>query len=507
MFGCKKGEYMFTQEEIVKMMKKINFGDIDGYGDPNLDQYFLDNGYWDRVINGDIFFVSGRKGTGKSAIYRMIEEQSVNNGVIVHNTDFGDFPFNRLLNMRDDNFSKPNQYQSIWKYMILLDFAKLIANYPLPGDEENDHYLEIKDFVKKCLGNSLSDLYKEVITSTSKTDCGIKSDYLSCSYGNELSAVYNLNNCRDVSELNQKLQNYLISYFLSCPEERKVVIQFDRLDDNYNALQRIDDYLCAIASLLKFTYSFNQELRRRNISCAKVIVYLRRDIIREIGKIDAESARWEPFIYNIDWTIANTHKYQNSELYAMINKRISASISGIDFDNLFDTESINLRSFRDDSLIEVFRYIVDRTMHRPRDVIQFCKKIQEEIIKSNSVYFRVIKNAEREYCTWLVYDELENEINPILNNIDELYQLLREMGQHSFSLEDFYQKSKAYCVTQDNIKKPEELAKVLYDVGILQNINTTGFGPRRRNAFRNEGPLDETMKLIIHQGVWKGITD
>ena len=119
---------MLSNEQRISTLKSIDFGDIDGYGDPNLDHYFLDNDYWNKITTEDVFFVAGRKGTGKSAIYRMIEEQSAEKGAIVHNTDFGDFPFNRLLQMSDDDFSRPNQYQSIWRYMIFSDFAKLITH-------------------------------------------------------------------------------------------------------------------------------------------------------------------------------------------------------------------------------------------------------------------------------------------------------------------------------------------------------------------------------------------
>lgn len=500
---------MLTDMQRNLIIKTINFGDIDGYGDPNLDHYFLDNNYWKKITNEDYFFVAGRKGTGKSAIYRMIEEQSLEKGAIVHNKDFGDFPFNRLLKLSDDDFSRPNQYQSIWRYMILSDFARLIAVNPVVGDTNNAHFQELSKFVNLCIGNSIVDLYKEILSYTTKTEIGLTSPYFNMNGGASKTNSFNLTQCRDISELNQKLQETLINYLLTCSDSRNVFIQFDRLDDNYNALQNADDYLCAIASLLKFTYSFNSELRRRRIAGAKIIVYLRDDILREISKIDAESARWEAFTYFIDWTINNTHEYVDSELYAMINKRIAASISetDVDFDQVFDDEVINLRG-RKNQPYETFRYVLDRTMHRPRDVIQFCKKIQQEAILKNRLDYRIIKNAEREYCTWLVYEELQNEINPVIDNIDDLYQLLRELGQHSFSLNEFYGKTKNFCACQSKKKTPEELARLLYDAGIIQNINTSKFGvTRRRNSFRNSGPLDKSMKLIIHPGVWRGIND
>lgn len=113
-----------TRKERLDLLNKVDFGDIDGYGDPNLDQYFLDNDYWNRVVDNKTYFVIGRKGTGKSSIYRMIKEQGLKKGIWIENKDFGDFPFEKLLQLDDQNFAKPNQYQSIWENLILNIFFK-----------------------------------------------------------------------------------------------------------------------------------------------------------------------------------------------------------------------------------------------------------------------------------------------------------------------------------------------------------------------------------------------
>lgn len=117
------------------MLSQIDFGDIDGSGEPKLERYFLDNDYWNRVVEKKTFFVIRRKGTGKSSIYRMIGEQAEKKGVLIENKDFGDFPFERLLKLDDDNFAKPNQYQSIWENLILNIFAKMLSDNPIPEDE------------------------------------------------------------------------------------------------------------------------------------------------------------------------------------------------------------------------------------------------------------------------------------------------------------------------------------------------------------------------------------
>lgn len=141
------------------LIKKIDFGEIDGYGDPNLEKYFLDNGYWEKIINDKIFFVVGKKGTGKSSIYQMIEKEAFSKGCIVINKDFGEFPFERLLKLTDDNFAKPNQYQTIWKNVILGAYAGTEPKYygyrnriitSLRSDPQNKEYLEVSKQLRQC---------------------------------------------------------------------------------------------------------------------------------------------------------------------------------------------------------------------------------------------------------------------------------------------------------------------------------------------------------------------
>jgi len=157
-----------TKSEKIDLLTRIEFGEIDGYGDPNLDKYFLDNNYWNKIVNDKKFFVVGKKGTGKSAIYRMIKEQGHREGALVENKDFGFFPFEKLLELSDDNFTRPNQYQSIWMHLILNSFAEMIAKV----DDSNVLHSEIKDYVKDCLGN-IGDLHKDLVTRTTKTSAGL----------------------------------------------------------------------------------------------------------------------------------------------------------------------------------------------------------------------------------------------------------------------------------------------------------------------------------------------
>lgn len=154
---------------------------------------------------------------------------------------------------------------------------------------------------------------------------------------NQISISDGSNN---ISAINSVLKKEIIDYFKTCSEERKILLQFNRLDDNYNQYQNLEQYYQAIISLFKVVYQLNQELRADGIINAKVILYLRSDIIRELGKKDAESARWEDFCLEINWSIVNKSDWNNSMLLKMINKRIEKSNidSSLSFEKVFDKQ-------------------------------------------------------------------------------------------------------------------------------------------------------------------------
>lgn len=512
----------------IELLKKVNFGDLDAAGDPTLDQYFLDNNYWKDIIENRTYFVIGRKGTGKSAVYRMMHEQSFNNGYVVINSDFGEFPFERLLTLDDPNFAKPFQYQTIWKNVILNIFAKAIFDTgSLENDESNIHYQNIFDYVSNCIGKNIVEMHKEVVTRTEKNGAELQFNLAHLGTNGGLNANHEVEKAlsigsgqNNISMINSALETLLVNYFMTCSEDRHIIIQFDRLDDNYNQYQNLEQYYSAVISLFKVVYRINQNFAAKRINGGKIVLYLRTDIWNEFSTRDAESSRWDDFCYSIDWSIRGQLGWVNSKLLDIINMRIFASLhdKNVDFDVLLKKEDINLRYPKDEKPRDVFKYVIGRTMHRPRDLIKFCKCIQTEVTTSGYLNFRTIKDAEKKYCGWLVNNELANEINPILVDAGPVYELLRRLGKQDkgvFTMDKFteaYRSVKGIAVPASlyssirGITTPsEKLAFYLYDIGILQNIDTSYSPPIYRSSYRNKGKLDRNLPMKIHKGVYLGI--
>ena len=483
------------------LIRKIDFGEIDGYGDPNLEKYFLDNGYWDKIINDRIFFVVGKKGTGKSSIYQMIEKESYNNGCIVVNKDFGEFPFEKLLHLQDDNFAKPNQYQTIWRNVIFNLFLQAISKLP---DENNKYYDEIKTYNDMFLGNAV-ELHKDIISKTVKKEGSLLFHGLSAGATKETGHSYKYND-ENITAVNASLCDLIVNYFITSDTERKIVIQFDRLDDNYNQYQDLEEYYQAIISLFKVVYTFNQLLRSKKVINAKVVLYIRSDIMRAMASRDAESARWDDFRMDLNWGVNNTREIYQSDLYKMVDKRIKTScaeLSDKSFKDVFNVpDNVNYGERRR----ELFKSLVLQTLFRPRDLISLLKTLQKEIIKSGTFNEQVYAETSKKYSNWLVNTEIANEINPVLReDYKYIIELLRLCGSKIMSVKTFAER---YSSVKHEFKLSHlELLEYLYSVGIIENTWKDKTGRyMHRSIFRNEGDFDRNLQLKIIPAVWNGLT-
>jgi len=490
-----------------QLLGRVDFGDIDGLYDPKIEEYFIDYEFQDAILRRNIYFIIGRKGTGKSALYNWLRKNQIENNNLITNLSFNNFPFERLLTLSDDAFAKPNQYQSIWRNIIYSEIASLLVQ-----DQTNpidDALRELKRYTSYTFGDDLTELHKQVTKTTEKTDSGLAfkpADFLSLSSGRSKSKEMELyDGAQNITKINARLDLVIRDYLKRHPN-RQYLLQFDQLDDNYTSFIDNANYTQCIISLFKSIYDINQRFRSENIP-VKSVAYLRSDIYNKIDQFDAESARWDQFKLNLNWAIINKDDWYNPKLRQVINKRIELSVPQIvntdPFGVIFDNAAIRLVDERGRSQ-DVFKYIIHRTFQRPRDLIQFCIKVQEECRTSSKLYHRTIKNAEKEFSLWLL-SEIENEIAPLIRDVDALYELLRLMGRNAYSLGDF---KKRYSRFAQSLKfDAEELLRILYSFGIVFNINFKSKGNTEIfSVIRNDRSVfNRDLKIATHNGFYQGL--
>ena len=491
--------HSFSWQQLVDLFKKVNFGDIDGLYDPNINDYFIDNEYKRSLLHDTKYFVIGRKGTGKSSLYNWLYRNQSDEDIMVANKSFSDFPFEKLLKLSDDSFSKPNQYQSIWKNIICSEIARLIIT-----DETNtcdDNWDELHRYIKHVFGQSIVDLHKEVVRKVSKsaTSIGYDSSSLCLERGNEVEICDGYSN---LTKINERLL-YVISNYLKVNPTKLYVVQFDQLDDNYTQYTNRVEYIQCLISLFKSIYQINQSFRSSAIPI-KVIAYLRSDIFNQFNRHDPESSRWEQYVLKLNWAIINKNDWDHCSLLKLINARISHSLPELNNKNPFYV-FFNGNKYGSRRYDAVFKYIVHRTFQRPRDLIQFCIKIQNEVISTNKLTWQTIQNAEKEYSLWLL-GEIENEIAPQINDTESLYELLRLFGREPYTLNKFRNLFNSYA-SHFRDYTDEDMLKLLYSFGIIFNVRLDNKKiVEQFSVIRNDRSVfNRDLNIKTHPGFYEGL--
>ena len=92
----------------------------------NSSRYFFHMKELDRISSGKKAYVIGRKGTGKTAISENLLS-TVGYNIFCDKLSFKNFPFNELYEHADSGYRSPNQYITIWKYIIYNKICQRMA--------------------------------------------------------------------------------------------------------------------------------------------------------------------------------------------------------------------------------------------------------------------------------------------------------------------------------------------------------------------------------------------
>lgn len=475
-------------------LKDFYIGNNDGKKEAlykaDFEKYFYDyNRIYETAMFKEKFLILGRKGTGKSLLAEFIYKQSQkDSNWFCQICSYKEFKFHELILLKNDDIT-PNEYISIWEWVILLELGKLCLN---------DNYIpfsETKEKLEKFITNNFFslDLNAAKIIEITKTN-KIKGSLFKISgeHGREGKYVNGsyLNYIEDLADSVFSLIQYTQSKF---------TIIYDELDDKF----RNDEiYKNCIISLLKAVDKINLKLLRINVD-AKIIVLLRSDIFSilndpDLNKIKIDNA------FEIDWG----HKADRySPLFDLVICKIKKSVPQLEN---FDRDELFYLLFPQRiNTIEPARYILERTFFRPRDIITYLNLIIEKY--QNSTYFGLkgfieLESDYSEYFLQEIRNELSGHINDI--QIDEALVLLKQFNKHHFNyndIKDYYEKNKSIY---SNINLDEVLT-IFFKFSIIGNtwINEYKNKPYYSWSYRdNRATIDFDKKFTIHLGLRRALS-
>ncbi|RYD01520.1 hypothetical protein N752_29915 [Desulforamulus aquiferis] len=337
--------------------------------------------------------------------------------------------------------------------------------------------LEYHDIVKRT-----SDMGFKLILPEAFFGTGLEV-YKTNSIDGKIRVPYN----RIVRELEKCLLNIDIN------PDNKYIVMLDELDKKYDLTSEYKDL---VLSLLDVAGDINS--LTYNPKSLYVIVFLRSDIVNKLK--DSDLNKYYDDRIDLDWLVEGVPSQSN--LRKLINLRIKTSIV-----ELQNSEDAWQHCFSNEQILErsIFEFMLDRTFHRPRDIIQFCKVCQDVTGTKREIRRDDVLNAEEKYSLWLK-KEIIDEVHIEIPQIDYVFDLLRKHGRQTFTLSEFERKKNLY--TELRGVDSEAILSKLFDFGIIGNYDNSGYRPRVFFLFRSKHDdvkFNKAEDFIIFRGLNKSL--
>lgn len=450
--------------------------------DDDIEKFFVRTPAFDKVWSGRRHIVTGRKGSGKTALYLAIKNQAIKDARPVQALSFSEYPWATHARYASGDTTSIERFVETWRFFILIQsFMAVLGHSQRPeGRQINRALEEVAKFLEDNYGSTHFD-FKRVFPaggiSFSEVDIRAQIHPGGSAGAKGIRAGQSLG--QSLSRLNEWLEGKLVQVGSSFPI---TYVLFDELDLGFKPED--DNYIQRISGLLMAARRFVKWAKDKSIH-VNPIVFLRSDIFDNLHFGDLNKIR-EANHVDLRWHGDLNHR--GASLKSLIDWRIKESLSlrdedGDPWSRVFDDQLTRGTQHK-------FQHIAFRTFLRPRDIIKFCnlalREAQDRDDAGAGDLFITnldLKAARSAYSDYFLR-ELDDEIAESESYWRDCIEMLRSVGRSRFTRPDF---QVAYKRTQNRIPLhygEEEALRLLYRYSILGFEGTRDSGSGVTDHFR-----------------------
>lgn len=447
---------------VTVQLDKLDFGAPAAERDQGLRDYFVESESYRKLRDGERFVVLGSRGSGKSAIFRMIAEHASKTGAAAINLAPEDYSYELLSQVlareKEGSWAKQGAFAAAWKYLIYVLVMKSVVGKGLKTGGAAKIYTYLRDrhanFATNPIGALVSYLKRLEGLKLGKHEASLKAK--------ELHSLYRL----------EEISGLLPDLDAIC-EKRPAIVLLDELDKGWDASE---DAIAFVAGLFQAAVSINQ-----NTPHIRVLISLRRELYDSIPALYEDAQKVRDVIEELAW--------DEESLFDLISRRI-AHATQIPQREAWEAVFAGTLDYRQ---TKSFNYVVDRTLYRPREVIQFCSEITREAVDAldrTPLNYTTISRAEHRYSEDRLKDiaaEYRFQ-NPGLLSVFETFRGANylmdrdELETHCIALSvgDKKVDKEAWAWIED--MDPEHVIELLWRIGFIRARAVGGLKARRRSG-------------------------
>lgn len=464
-----------------------SFGGIDADADDLLEDCFRDHEAYAGLLAHKRPIILGRKGSGKTAIFRKLVRTRQWNLLSFGHT-FSDYPWHHHRLQELVGVPAEQRYVSSWVYLILLTMAKILLNQDQsqPWDSGAlEDLSRLEKFVVDSYGSRNPDV-TQVFSPAKKLR--IQPTLKVAALGAELEGKLESLPMSDLPRVIQDLNRNITEVVLRCLNpELKYYVCFDELDRGFDPTD--EQYAGLLIGLLLAAKQLN-DLCVEYGKKFSVAVFLRDDIY-QLLRFEDKNKITERLVARIEW---DTHR-TNWTLQQLMERRFTVTLAET------DNETVSWADVFDDQQEmpgrqKKYNHILDRTFRRPRDIIKFCNSVLEEFRERSAGPLEKFTNqdivaARPAYSDYLL-QELDDEIHKHIPRYENYLELLKSLGGLQFDLTEF----EAVCTRRHELLEghdtPISVLRRLFEFSVVAYQQTGGVGGGSQYVWRH---LDSRVKF------------
>lgn len=456
-------------------------------------KYFFNYEEVNQILSGRKCYVIGRKGMGKSAICKHIVNGRKYN-TFTQKLTFKNFPFNELYELEDNKYARPNQYITLWKYLIYASICKMMI-------ENESVDVAIREKLQKAFPpQTVERLYvemKRILSPEFELNLGVFKGSTKMERKESLVTTSWI----DRVEI---LENFIIE---NCTTGDYFIV-FDELDEDYRNVKESGNwdtgYIPLLTGLLKAVQNIKSIFSDQKYHI-KPVVFLRSDIYGQIR--DADKNKWSDYKLDIEWGKEKLKKLMAYRIRMDCHEMSQNDSFESMWFKIFDRSDIIHFGSERKKTTSFFDYICKSTMLRPRDLINYIRSCCEEVDEQGLAYIdeTTVLHVDRAFSNYLK-NEIYDEIYPVLPDIDVVYNILSSIRKQILRpeefIEEYNQQIKRRRVVEEDV---DYVLETLFNYSIIGNQHRPKDGKTFFKYQQTNMTYNRNESIVIHRGLLKSL--
>lgn len=438
-----------------------------------------------RVMEDFPFLVIGRKGTGKTAISARIRVLSSKDSLIFcKHISLANFEFNSFARMGSSDLKGGVRFTAPWRLMLLLQVYEEL--------NQKELVINSHEFYKVCkslqqYGLISNGSISRVVRTVSRNGFRIGFSDVSLDLG-EVESQVMLSEPSDIANI---LFDHLTRISMG---KSRLVIVVDGLDDSLRGNQR---QISIVSGLIRAAAALNDEFHEVGVP-VKFVVMVRPEVLNlcqdsdpDLNKVYRDSSlelRWYRDVRNP----------LNSDLMQLLKLRLATGgplLSDEPWYSIFPATVDGKDSWQ---------YVLDHTLHRPRDILQFMIECQRLYPNHERLTATETKAALTNYSDTYLLPEMKNELVGFLtdNTIRLLPGVLARMKSREFTSSLWLEA----CRDSGIEENPRTVLEQLYEAGYVGQVSYRDGKTYVNFKYRDSHiPINFSETFLLHRGLWKAL--